>query len=652
MLYRNLTTEEITALENQNCQAIDGWNQIQVDLNFKSSHLKNVTFSGKNSLGVFSKKINLYSGVNDFSGIYNAHLHNCTINNECYIKNIGTVISNYEIREAVIIHNVDTIYVDGESSFGNGVEVSPVNEAGGREIKIYDDLSVHTAYILAFYRHRPKLIENINKAIDEITHSAISTHGTIGKNTSILNCGSIKNIKIGEHAQIEGIQQLNNGSINSTSSAPTFIGHGVNAKNFIVSSGSIVSDGAHIQQCFIGQGCEISNSFTAENSLFFANSQCLQGEACSIFAGPHTVTHHKSSLLIAGYYSFFNAGSGTNQSNHMYKLGPVHQGIIERGGKTGSDSYVLWPAQIGAFTMILGRHYGNPDISQLPFSYLIEDSGKSVLMPAQNIFNVGVTRDAQKWPNRDNRKGDKHLDYLISETLNPFTVEKIKQGIEILKQLQAKASPQGKNVMYKNTQISLTLIKRGIKLYEQALVKYVGDELVAVVKQTNFDSIRKSYNKDKKQWIDLAGLICNTTSLDQYIEDIEYNKIQINEWDSFYKTQYQHYPNHKRNHALGVLKGYFDIDITSSSTQIIAGFIKGWVENNTSIKNAIIIDAKKEFNIKTKIGFGIDGDSDCREKDFDAVRGNLDNNLFVKELKQEYENKNQEAEIIINKLDK
>ena len=23
-----------------------------------------------------------------------------------------------------------------------------------------------------------------------------------------------------------------------------------------------------------------------------------------------------------------NAGSGSNQSNHMYKLGPIHQGII------------------------------------------------------------------------------------------------------------------------------------------------------------------------------------------------------------------------------------------------------------------------------------------------------------------------------------
>lgn len=81
---------------------------------------------------------------------------------------------------------------------------------------------------------------------------------------------------------------------------------------------------------------------------------------------------HKSSLLIAGMFSFLNAGSGSNQSNHLYKLGPIHQGIVERGSKTTSDSYILWPAKIGAFSLIMGRHVNHPDTSDLPFSYLIE----------------------------------------------------------------------------------------------------------------------------------------------------------------------------------------------------------------------------------------------------------------------------------------
>ncbi|MGQ1787917.1 DUF4954 family protein [Saccharicrinis sp. GN24d3] len=653
MSYRNLTKDETKALESQNCIAIDGWDKVQVTTDFVCTNIKNVTFSGKNYLGAFYDKIPLPSKTYDFSGIYNARLHNCTIKNRCYIKNIGTAISNYIIQEDCIIQHVGTLMAEGESSFGNGTEVNPVNEAGGREVIIYDELSAHTAYLMAFYRHKPKLIENLEKTILSKVQSITSKTGYIGKNTAILNCGMLKNIKTGSDAILEGVPYLSNGSINSTSDAPTYIGTGVNAADFIVSSGSTVSDNAYLRHCFVGQGCEIANSYTAENSLFFANSQCLQGEACSIFAGPFTVTHHKSTLLIAGYYSFFNAGSGTNQSNHMYKLGPVHQGIIERGGKTGSDSYVMWPAQIGAFTMILGRHYSNPDISSLPFSYLIENDGKSILMPAQNIFNVGVTRDAQKWPKRDKRKGKNPLDYVISEALNPHTINKILDGIEILKQLQQKASPQGKNLMYKNTQLSLISIIRGIKLYEQALVKYVGDELIYAIKRANFDSIKKSFvYPENNQWVDLAGLLCKTSILDVFIEEMETNKPNTGDWNTFYNKQFNAYNKLKQAHAFNVLKQYFNIDIVSCTNEEISNFVKNWMDNNTKVKNSILMDAKKEFNTKSKIGFGIDGDIECRDIDFSLVRGKVEDNSFVKGLELEYDNINKEAELLINQLTK
>ena len=56
----------------------------------------------------------------------------------------------------------------------------------------------------------------------------------------------------------------------------------------------------------------------------------------------------------------------------MYKLGPIHQGAMERGAKTTSDSYILWPARVGAFSLVMGRHVNHADTSNLPFSYLIE----------------------------------------------------------------------------------------------------------------------------------------------------------------------------------------------------------------------------------------------------------------------------------------
>ena len=191
------------------------------------------------------------------------------------------------------------------------------------------------------------------------------------------------------------------------------------ADNFIISSGSHLTDNATFTNCFIGQACHFGHGYSASDSLFFSNCQGENGEACAIFAGPFTVTHHKSTLLIAGHFSFMNAGSGSNQSNHMYKLGPIHQGILERGAKTSSDSYILWPSRVGAFSLVMGRHVNHSDTTWLPFSYLIEQQNTTYLVPGVNLRSVGTIRDAQKWPKRDARKDPDRLDCI---NYNPRTV--------------------------------------------------------------------------------------------------------------------------------------------------------------------------------------------------------------------------------------
>src|SRR5690606_41712093 len=119
---------------------------------------------------------------------------------------------------------------------------------------------------------------------------------------------------------------------------------------FICSCGSIITDMSMVTNCFVGQGTVLGKQYSAETSVFFANCQGFHGEACSIFAGPYTVSHHKSTLLIAGYYSFLNAGSGSNQSNHMYKLGPIHQGVLEQIGRASCRERVESAARSGCVT--------------------------------------------------------------------------------------------------------------------------------------------------------------------------------------------------------------------------------------------------------------------------------------------------------------
>jgi hypothetical protein len=166
--HRSLSSEEITMLTNQGCSCTD-WSRVQVAEGFDPSRVRSTHFSGSVAVGVFEKEVSFCGGVKKPAGISNATIHNCTIGNNVYINQVRNYISNYTIEDDVMIENIDLLVVEGQTSFGNGTEVAVVNEAGGREIPIYDHLSAHTAYIIAFYRHRPKMIQSLQRMIADYT---------------------------------------------------------------------------------------------------------------------------------------------------------------------------------------------------------------------------------------------------------------------------------------------------------------------------------------------------------------------------------------------------------------------------------------------------------------------------------------------------
>src|SRR5674476_638337 len=148
------------------------------------------------------------------------------------------------------------------------------------------------------YRHRKKAIEVIEKLVANYVEYISDSVGEVGIGAQIINCGIMRNVKIGPYATLEGVSKLVNGTINSSAADPVELGQGVILENFIVCSGTRITDSTLVSNCFVGQGCILDKHYSAVESVFFANCQGLHGEACSIFAGPYTVSHHKSTLLI------------------------------------------------------------------------------------------------------------------------------------------------------------------------------------------------------------------------------------------------------------------------------------------------------------------------------------------------------------------
>lgn len=566
------------------CMA-DDWNNILVtEDGFSPEHIRRCRFKGEVRIGA-----------------------NVTI------KDVTSFICNYEIGDNVKIVNTGILETKGVSSFGNGVEVATINENGGRAIYIHDELNAQIAYICALYRHRPTTIEKLQQMALRYAESVSSTMGYIGDNARVCDCKIIRNANIGPSAEIYGASILQNGTIISSPDSKTEVGVDVKMYDFIVQDGTSIDNASLLRRCFVGQGVIIEN-LTATDSLFFANSHMENCEACSIFAGPYTVSHHSSSLLIAGIFSFFNAGSGTNQSNHLFRTGAVHQGIHLRGVKFGSNAYTMLPCRNGAFTVVIGRHRNYGDTDSFPYSYLVEKEGASHLMPGKNLMSYGTVRDLAKWPQRDRRKGHKR-DNINFQECNPYVGVRFQKAIEILTQLLGPDITEGPDIInWGRMKIARKAAYQGKKLYNDALYKYLGEMLS--VGQAREDISGAGH------WVDCSGQYMPLDVVNSILAKVDSDEIttaqELNKEFNFVMDNYDDFAHSWALSVLEQLMGH------KPSEEEIAATIKLGKKCAEQMRLITEEDRAKDFDFVAQVGYGADCLTDEeRMADFRAVRGEL-----------------------------
>lgn len=425
--FRPLTSEEINVLESHGCWAED-WSSVMVAEGFSPKYLSRVLFYGENRLGAFEEMLEVTKGFFKHSGIINATLRNVTVGDNNLIENVGNYINNYTIGDSCFISNICTLETTEGATYGEGNTISVLNEVGDGNVVLFRELNSQFAAFMVQHFQDKALKDAILRLIKESMALNESDQAWIGNRVKIVNTKEITNTIIFDDCEINGASRLSDCTILSSEAASVYIGTGVICENSIISHGSSIINSVKMQDCFVGETCQITNGFTASSSIFFANSYMANGEACAAFCGPFSSSHHKSSLLIGGMFSFYNAGSATNFSNHAYKMGPMHYGVLQRGCKTASGAYLLMPANIGTFSVCFGKLMYHPDTRSLPFSYLIAYGDIMYLSPGRNITTVGLYRDINKWPKRDLRPQHSQKSIVNFDWLSPFSVGEIVEG--------------------------------------------------------------------------------------------------------------------------------------------------------------------------------------------------------------------------------
>ena len=568
---RNLRENEITILANQGCTAED-WSSIIVEDTFTPQYINNVEFYGKVTLGAFQKEVEVAPGFTKHSGIRYATLRNVIIGNDCLIEHVGIINTT------------------AEATFGQGQVIAVLNEVGDGNVMIFDGLNSQLASLMVKYEQDKvftKAIRSIIQKKIELTNQHLTT---IGNDVRITHTTAIVNCHISDGCQIDGALRLQDCTLKSMPDANVKIGVGVICENSVIYNGSSVLNNAKLENCFVGEACMITDGFTAESSLFFANCYMSNGEACAAFCGPFSASHHKSSLLIGGMFSFYNAGSATNFSNHAYKMGPVHWGILDRGTKTASGSYILMPAHIGTFSVCFGKLMHHPDTTKLPFSYLIAYGDVMYLVPGRNLTTVGLYRDIRKWPKRDKRPDEARNSIVNFDWLSPFSVGGImvaKRTLEGLREISGDVATYN----FHDYVIKNSSLKKGIKYYDIALRIYMG----AVMKRHILEVPRSSVGTGK--WSDLSGLLIPVTEEQRIVETIKSGELNtVGAIREEFITANKNYSEYRWAWSYRLIREYYGIE-GEITPEIAERVMEDYITARRAWIAEIRKDAVKEFEL-------------------------------------------------------
>lgn len=514
-------------------------------------------------------------------------------------------VANYRIGERTLVDGVAALECRARSRFGNGTEVAVMNECGGRTVKICDRLSAQVAYVMALYRHRPQTLAALERMVEARAEAQASALGSVGRDCRITGAKFIREVRIGDRVTVDGASMLQNGTLCDDCR----IGVDVKAYDFIAAEGAHIDNGTVVERCFVGECCRLDKNYSAAESLFFANSHCENGEAAAVFAGPYTVSHHKSSLLIAGMFSFFNAGSGSNQSNHLFKSGAVHQSVHLRGCKFASGAYIMSPALEGAFTMVMGHHSFHHDTSAFPYSYLIEKEGRSELMPGANLKSYGAVRDIGKWPARDRRR--LRRDVVDFGEYNPYVAQAMIRAVDTLHAL-AESDPDAAAYNYRKVVIRANMLQRGVALYNKAIVAALGAMLAEGSAEAACDG--------SGRWLDLAGQYITKHETEAILAAVDRGELTaleaVDERFRRFDARYDDYARDWALRTLGALLGH------APSAAEIADTVRAGANAHAALRRMTDADRDRDRSWEMAVGYGLDCDSDDeRQCDYKAVRG-------------------------------
>lgn len=194
-----------------------------------------------------------------------------------------------------------------------------------------------------------------------------------------------------------------------------------------------------------------------------------------------------------------------------------------------------------------------------------------------------------------------------------------------------------------------------------ALKVYIGQEIIKHIEGIDTNSslaeIRKKFKTNDKagtgKWIEICGLFSPASAIEELIDAVKSGLIKsITDLNEKLINIHQNYDKYAWVWCLELVSRQVGTELENITVEALLQIITDYKTNAVKFNNMILKDAEKEFDSGSKLGFGIDGDQNTRDMDFQSVRGAYPDNKFVIGLQKETKEIEEKADRLIGLLGK
>ena len=147
------------------------------------------------------------------------------------------------------------------------------------------------------------------------------------------------------------------------------------------------------------------------------------------------------------------------------------------------------------------------------------------------------------------------------------------------------------------------------------------------------------------QWVDVGGQLMPRDRLTKLVEEIEDGTVSdLAQFNARLDQIQQLYQQDEWVWVKTAYQKLTGMEVAAAGSQDLVAIADTFLANRKEFLEAVLVDAMKEFEQQSAVGFGTDGPSEAKERDFQAVRGDYDSNKFVVQIRAEIEALTQRVE--------